>query len=107
MSDVAGKTVIVVDDGAATGNTLLETVQLLMKEKPGRIVIALPISSRSAMEQLAIQAAEVVCLLTPREFRGVGAFYASFEQITDQQVLEYLHRLDSEKALGSKLKAAS
>jgi predicted phosphoribosyltransferase len=97
MRDVRGKTVIVVDDGVATGHTLIATIHLLKKEKPARIVIAVPVAPRGAFQQLSKQADEVVCLFIPRDFHGVGAFYNDFAQVTDGEVLQYLNYLHSEK----------
>ncbi len=88
-----GKTVIVVDDGVATGNTLLGTIRVLRKSDPDKIIIAVPVASLSAMETLTKQADEVIALLVPEEFYGVGAFYEDFRQVTDEEVMFYLDKL--------------
>ena len=88
-----GKTVIVVDDGIATGNTLLGTINLLRKSKPGKIVIGVPVASGKAIEKLSEVADEVVAVLVPDEFYGVGAFYEDFQQVTDEEVKFYLDKL--------------
>lgn len=88
-----GKTVIVVDDGVATGNTLLGTIHVLRKSEPGKIVIAVPVASESAMEKLSQEADEVIALLVPEEFYGVGAFYEDFNQVSDDEVIFYLDKL--------------
>ena len=88
-----GKTVIVIDDGIATGNTLLGTVKLLRKRKPARIVIAVPVASESAVEALSQEVDEVVVLMIPEEFYGVGAFYDDFGQVSDEEVIYYLGKL--------------
>ena len=88
-----GKTVIVVDDGIATGNTLLGTINLLRKSKPGKIVIGVPVASGKAVEKLSKVADEVVSVLVPHEFYGVGAFYEDFQQVTDEEVKFYLDKL--------------
>lgn len=87
-----GKTVIVIDDGAATGNTLLGTVNVIQKSNPGRIVIAVPVASRSAVQILSKVADEIVAVMIPEEFYGVGAFYEDFEQVNDEEVLYYLDK---------------
>ncbi|MDP4245045.1 MAG: phosphoribosyltransferase family protein, partial [Bacteroidota bacterium] len=84
---LAGKTVIVIDDGVATGNTLLSTIKILRKEKPARIVVAVPVASDSAVQKLSEAADELVVILIPEEFYGVGAFYEDFEQVSDEDVM--------------------
>jgi predicted phosphoribosyltransferase len=88
-----GKTVIVIDDGIATGNTLLGTINLLRKSKPFKIVIGVPVSSRSAVQKLSKEVDEVVTVLVPDQFYGVGAFYEDFEQVSDKEVMFYLDKL--------------
>lgn len=88
-----GKTVIVVDDGIATGNTLLGTIQVLKKSKPAKIIIAVPVASSTAVEKLSKEVDEVVTVLIPEEFYGVGAFYEDFSQVSDEEVLFYLDKL--------------
>ncbi|HET6766421.1 MAG TPA: phosphoribosyltransferase family protein [Chitinophagaceae bacterium] len=88
-----GKTIIVIDDGIATGNTLLGTVNVLRKSKPAKIVIAAPVASESAIEKLSNEVDEVVAVLIPEIFYGVGAFYQDFEQVTDEEVMFYLDKL--------------
>jgi predicted phosphoribosyltransferase len=91
--ELEGKTVIVIDDGIATGNTLLGTINLLRKSNPGKIVIGVPVSSQSAVQKLSKEVDEVVALLIPDQFYGVGAFYEDFEQVSDKEVMFYLDKL--------------
>jgi putative phosphoribosyl transferase len=91
--NLAGKTVIVIDDGIATGNTLLGTIHVLRKGKPGKIIIGVPVASKSAVEKLSKEVDEVVAVLIPEEFYGVGAFYKDFEQVSDDEVMFYLDKL--------------
>ncbi|MGB5008468.1 MAG: phosphoribosyltransferase family protein [Ferruginibacter sp.] len=91
--DLRGKTVILVDDGIATGNTLLGTVNVLRKSEPGRIVIGVPVASKTAVEKLSKEVDEVIPVLVPDEFYGVGGFYEHFEQVTDEEVMFYLDKL--------------
>lgn len=88
-----GKTVIVIDDGIATGNTLMGTINILRKSKPGKIIIAVPVASKSAVKKLSKEVDEVIALLIPEEFHGVGSFYLDFEQVTDEEVILYLDKL--------------
>ncbi|HTQ64676.1 MAG TPA: phosphoribosyltransferase family protein [Puia sp.] len=94
---IAGKTVIVIDDGIATGNTLIGTIHLLKKSSPGKIIVAAPVASQSAIQKLSKAADEVVVLFVPEEFYGVGAFYENFEQVSDEEVLFYLDKLKALK----------
>jgi predicted phosphoribosyltransferase len=89
---LTGKTVIIIDDGIATGNTLLGTINMLRKSKPFKIVIAVPVASDSAVHKLSEVADELVVVLIPEEFYGVGDFYENFEQVTDDEVMYYLDK---------------
>lgn len=91
--NLAGKMVIVIDDGMATGNTLLATVRLLRKADPAKIVIAVPVASKEAVNKLSAEADEVVSVLIPDEFYGVGAFYDDFSEVNDGEVKRYLDKL--------------
>jgi putative phosphoribosyl transferase len=82
----AGQTVIVVDDGAATGATMQAAVRALKNMKVARIVVALPVASRESCAAFEKEADQVVSLLTPDPFASVGEWYESFDQTTDEQV---------------------
>lgn len=88
------KTLLVIDDGIATGNTILATIQLLRKEEPLKIVVAVPVASSQAYRQLQKEADEVVCLHIAESFTGVGAFYEDFSQITDEEVMACLNEME-------------
>lgn len=90
--NLEGKTVIVIDDGIATGNTLLGTVNVLRKSNPGKIIIGVPVASKNAVDKLSKEVDEVVAVLIPEQFYGVGAFYEDFEQVSDEEVLHYLDK---------------
>lgn len=90
-----GKTLIIVDDGIATGNTILATIQLLRKEEPLKIVVAVPVASSQAYKQLQRDADEVLCLHIAENFTGVGAFYDDFSQVTDEEVIAYLDEMEN------------
>ena len=91
--NLKGKTVIVIDDGIATGNTMLGTVHVLRKIKPGKIIVAVPVASKTAVRELSKEVDEVVAVMIPDIFYGVGAFYEDFEQVTDEEVMFYLDKL--------------
>lgn len=92
-ASLEGKTVIVIDDGIATGNTILSTIQVLRKSKPGKIIIAVPVAAQSAVDRISRVADEVITVITPPVFHGVGAFYKDFSQVSDEEVIFYLNRL--------------
>jgi predicted phosphoribosyltransferase len=95
-----GKTVIIIDDGIATGNTILGTVNVIRKSQPGKLVIGVPVASKVAMEKLSKEVDEAVAVLVPEEFYGVGAFYEDFEQVSDEEVLYYLDKLNELRKTG-------
>ena len=88
-----GKTVIIVDDGIATGNTMLATVKVIRKEEPEKIIIAVPVTAAEAYKKLAKEVDEFIFLLIAEEFYGVGAFYNDFKQVTDEDVKTYMNKL--------------
>lgn len=89
--ELAGKTVIVVDDGVATGYTMRAALAGLRRLNPARLVAAVPVAPPSACAALAEVADEVVCLLTPAAFGAVGAWYRDFDQVDDETVHLLLH----------------
>jgi predicted phosphoribosyltransferase len=93
-TDLKNKTVIIVDDGVATGNTILATVEAIKKKSPKEIIIAVPVASRSAAIKLSKVADEFICLLTPDYFMGVGQFYQDFSQVTDQDSIQLLKEVN-------------
>jgi len=84
------KILIVVDDGIATGNTLLCTIGMLRKQHPAKIVIAVPVASESSVDKLSPLVDDIVCPWIPSWFTGVGAFYENFKQVEDEEVVGYL-----------------
>jgi erythromycin esterase-like protein/predicted phosphoribosyltransferase len=90
--ELAGRTVILVDDGLATGSTMLAAVWAVRQEEPARIVVAVPVADPDVCEALRGEADEVVCVHTPRPLGAVGAWYVDFSQTTDEEVRELLER---------------
>jgi len=88
--DVKGRTVILVDDGLATGSSMRAAVAALRPLSPARIVVAVPVAPRSTVFSLERVADEVVCLEMPEPFLAVGMFYEDFEQTSDEQVRDLL-----------------
>lgn len=96
--NVRDRIVILVDDGIATGSTMRAAVAALRKLQPARVVVAVGVAPLSTYFILGAEAEEVVCLLTPREFRAVGQFYRDFPQLTDAEVCELLENVGDEAA---------
>jgi putative phosphoribosyl transferase len=89
---LAGKTVILVDDGIATGASMLAAVRAVRAEAPAAIVVAVPVGPQSTCRDLAAEADDVVCAMTPPGFEAVGQVYEDFHQVTDDEVRELLAR---------------
>ncbi len=90
--DVSGKTVLVVDDGIATGYTMLAALRSVKNAGAAKIVCVVPVSSPRVISKLKKYADEVDCLSTPSYFGAVGEFYRNFNQVSDENVIEYLNR---------------
>jgi putative phosphoribosyl transferase len=88
--DVTGRTVILVDDGIATGASMRAAIRALRQMKPSRIVIAVPVAPVSTCSSLQSEADELVCLEMPEPFFGVGQFYDDFSQVSDDEVKDLL-----------------
>jgi predicted phosphoribosyltransferase len=87
---VRDRVVILVDDGIATGSTMLSAIEAIRRMGAARVIVAAGVAPASTTQDLALRADEVVCLLTPRDFRAVSLFYASFPQLTDDDVRGFL-----------------
>lgn len=87
---LTNKTVILVDDGLATGSTMRAAVQAVKQEKPARVVVAVPVGAPETCRELQSMADQVVCAQTPRSFSAVGEWYRDFSQTTDDEVVELL-----------------
>ena len=90
--DVRGKTIILVDDGLATGSTMRAAVAALRRQEPARIVVAVPVGAVETCAEFHAEADEVVCAHTPDPFYAVGLWYGDFSQTTDEEVRELLDR---------------
>jgi predicted phosphoribosyltransferase len=89
-----GRVVILVDDGLATGSSMRAAVRALRQQEPAKIVVAAPVASYDACEELRWEADEVVCGFTPEPFYAVGLWYEDFTQTTDEEVRETLARAE-------------
>jgi len=90
---VEGKTVILVDDGVATGATIRAAIASIKKKKPDSIVLAIPVGPPDTVEELRKEVDLVVCLMTPEPFFAIGQFYRRFEQLNDEEVVQILDKL--------------
>jgi putative phosphoribosyl transferase len=89
--DVRGKIVILVDDGIATGSSMLAAVRALKQMEPARIVIGVPVAPFSTYTRLKSEVDEIICVETPESFYAVGQFYEDFSQVTDKEVTDLLN----------------
>lgn len=88
--DPAGRIVIVVDDGLATGATMISALHGLRNRKPARLICAVPVAPPDTLDKVTELADEVVCLAAPDNFMAVGQFYAYFPQVDDDEVMQIL-----------------
>jgi len=98
--DVSGKTVLLVDDGVATGASVYAAILALRQMEPARLLLAVPVAPASAWEWLRTVVDEIVCLDLPEPFAAVGEFYRNFAQVEDAEVVRLLQRADAIKKNG-------
>lgn len=104
--EVRGRTVILVDDGLATGTTMRAAVAALRQQEPARIVVAVPVGALESCADLADEADEVLCARSPEPFYAVGLWYRDFAQTSDEEVRELLARAARERGMGVEQPAA-
>jgi predicted phosphoribosyltransferase len=97
-AEIRDRTVIVVDDGLATGSTMRAAVAAIRLQRPRRLVVAVPVGAEQTCGELRAEADEVVCAATPRLFRAVGQWYRDFAQSDDDEVRELLEEARREHA---------
>ncbi len=88
--DLTGKNIIIVDDGIATGNTLMASIAMLRKRKPEKIIVAIPVLPKDVVLKIKNKVDELVYIMAPEYFRGVGGFYEYFDQVEDEEVIQQL-----------------
>jgi predicted phosphoribosyltransferase len=94
---IAGRTVIVVDDGIATGGTMKAVMRALKGASPAHLVLAVPVAPADSLDELSRLADEIVCLMSPEPFYSVGSHYRDFTQTTDEEVIDLLARAAKEQ----------
>ena len=90
--NIRDKVVILVDDGIATGKTISETISVLRKLGPKKIIVAAPVASKHSVNELLRQADEVITILNPDELYAIGTFYENFSQVSDEDVIQILKK---------------
>jgi predicted phosphoribosyltransferase len=90
---ISGRTVLLIDDGLATGITARATLRHLRRQDPARLILAVPVGSPQTVEALQVEADDVICLHLPPALQSVGQWYADFAQVTDREVLDTLSAL--------------
>ncbi|MCU1299438.1 MAG: putative phosphoribosyl transferase [Acidobacteriaceae bacterium] len=93
--DVRGRTVILVDDGLATGSSMRVAVRALRSKNPARIIVAVPVASGDTCAELESEANQVICAATPEPFWAVGQWYTDFSQMSDEEVRDLLRQAAS------------
>jgi predicted phosphoribosyltransferase len=88
--EVRGRTIILVDDGLATGSTMRAAVAALRQQRPARVVVAVPVGAPSTCDEFRADVDQIVCGFTPEPFYGVGQWYEDFSQTSDEEVRELL-----------------
>jgi predicted phosphoribosyltransferase len=100
--DVRGRTVILVDDGLATGSTMRAAAAALRRQNPARIVVAVPVAAGETCAELRAEVDEIVCAITPEPFYAVGLWYADFSQTSDDEVRALLADAASRQSDGAR-----
>ncbi|HEY6000449.1 MAG TPA: phosphoribosyltransferase family protein [bacterium] len=98
---LAGRVVIVVDDGLATGATMQAALWAVRRDRPGSAIVAVPVAAEDTIERIAKSADELLCLRAPWDFGAVGRFYDRFDQVEDDEVLAILERHRAAKGVGA------
>ena len=105
--NVRGRTVILIDDGLATGSTMRAAISALRLKGPARIVVAVPVGAPETCAQFKYEADEAICAMTPEPFYAVGVWYSDFSQTSDDEVRELLQLAAEDQVARSRGKATA
>ena len=94
LVNIKNKTVIIVDDGIATGNTLLAAIKMIRGKSPKKIVVAVPVAPTDSAQKISDNVDEFICPIITDDFRGVGSFYLNFSQVSDEDVVEFMNKIN-------------
>ena len=94
---ISGSTVILIDDGLATGATMRAAVAAVKSKNPNKVIVAVPVAAPDTCSAFGYEVDEIICVATPEPFYGVGAWYEDFSQTTDKEVIELLDRAEKIK----------
>jgi len=89
-ADIKNKTVIIIDDGIATGNTILSAIQMLRQKNPKKIVVAVPVAPPHTASKIRRKVDDLICLFTPETFIGVSYHYHDFSEVSDEEVIQLI-----------------
>lgn len=92
--DIKNKIVIIIDDGIATGNTLLAAIKMIRDSLPKKIVVAVPVAPTDSAQKISDNVDEFICPIITDDFRGVGSFYLNFSQVSDEDVVEFMSKIN-------------
>lgn len=100
--DIRDRIILLIDDGLATGASMRAAAQAVRKQRPARLVVAVPVAAPSVCQEFQAEVDEVICAYTPDPFYGVGAWYQNFAQTSDQEVRALLEQAQQAQPAGSK-----
>jgi len=90
LPDLKNKIVIIIDDGLATGSTMMVAVNVIKQQKPKKVIVAVPVAPTQAVELFKREADDIICLEVPEMFLAIGEFYVSFSQVEDEEAIKLL-----------------
>lgn len=93
--DIENKIVIIVDDGIATGYTMLAAIKMIKQKNPKKIIVAVPVAPPETVKKIKEQVDNFICLHSPEDFFGVGQFYEDFSQVSDEEVIQLLQEANA------------
>jgi len=93
---IEGRTVLLVDDGMATGSSLRASIQMLRSRRPGEIIVAVPVGPPDTLAALKKEVHDVVCVRAPKPFRAIGCWYHDFAPTSDEEVIDLLQRAQNQ-----------